>query len=130
MTTAGELRHRVAFDKRQDVNPDAPDDLGNTVSVFVEQFVVSAKVQAKFGGEAVVAARLVGQQPVTIVVRQSSTTLQIKPDWRARDVRSGVWETREGQQVWTGTEYAIRSIVDPDDGGAWIEMLCQTGVSP
>jgi head-tail adaptor len=116
MTTAGELRHRVAFDKRQDVNPDAPEDLGNTVSVFVEQFVVSAKVQAKFGGEAVVAARLQGQQPVTIVVRQSSKTLLIQTDWRARDAREG-------------TEYAIRSIVDPDDGGAWLELLCQTGVA-
>lgn len=116
MTTAGELSHRVAFDKRQDVNPDAPDDLGNTQSVFVEQFVVSAKVQAKFGGEAVTAARLTGQQPVTIVVRQSSTTMLIGVDWRARDTRSG-------------TEYAIRSIVDPDDGGAWLELLCQTGVA-
>jgi head-tail adaptor len=112
MTTAGELSHRVAFDKRQD----ASDDYGNTQSVFVEQFIVSAKVQAKFGGEAVTAARLTGQQPVTIVVRQSSKTIQIKPDWRARDAREG-------------TEYAIRSIVDPDDGGAWLELLCQTGVA-
>lgn len=116
MTRAGELRHRVAFDKRQEINPDFPDDLGNTQSVFVEQFIVSAKVQAKFGGEAVVAARLEGQQPVTIVVRQSSNTTMIREDWRARDVR-------------TGTEYAIRSIVDPDDGGAWIELLCQTGAA-
>ncbi len=116
MTTAGELSHKVAFDKRQDVNTDAPDDLGNTQSVFVEQFVVSAKVQAKFGGEAVIAARLTGQQPVTIVVRQSSKTLLIRDDWRARDAREG-------------TEYAIRSIVDPDDGGAWLEILCQTGVA-
>lgn len=115
-TTSGELRHRVAFDRRLDVNPDAPEDLGNTQSSFVEQFVVSAKVRAKFGGEAVVAARLQGQQPVTIVVRQSSLTLQIKEDWRARDARDG-------------TEYAIRSITDPDDGGAWLELLCQTGVA-
>lgn len=116
MTSAGQLSHRVAFDKRQDVNPDAPDDLGNTQSVFVEQFVVAAKVLAKFGGEAITAARLTGQQPVTIVVRQSSNTLLIAPDWRARDARSGA-------------EYAIRSIVDPDDGGAWLELLCQTGVA-
>jgi hypothetical protein len=116
MTTAGELSHKVAFDKRQDINPDAPDDLGNVQSVFVQQFVVSAKVQAKFGGEAVTAARLTGQQPVTIVVRQSSLTNQIQPDWRARDVRSGI-------------EYAIRSIVDPHDGGAFWEILTQTGVA-
>ena len=122
MTTAGELRHKVAFDKRQDVNPDAPDDLGNTKSLFVEQFVVSAKVQAKFGGEAVVSARLTGQQPVTIVVRQSSKTGLIATDWRARDVRSDADPEKQ-------TTYAIRSIVDPDDGGAWWEILTQTGVA-
>jgi head-tail adaptor len=122
MTTAGELRHRIAFDKRQQVDPDAPDDLGNTQSDFVEQFVVSAKVQAKFGGEAVTAARLTGQQPVTIVVRQSSKTLLICTDWRARNVRSDADPTKQ-------TTYAIRSIVDPDDGGAWLELLCQTGVA-
>lgn len=109
MTTAGELRHRVAFDRREDVE----DEYGNTQSQFVEQFVVAAKVQAKFGGEAVTAARLTGQQPVTIVVRQSSQTRQIAENWRARDVRSGV-------------EYAIRSIVDPDDRRAWLEILTQT----
>lgn len=117
MTSAGELRHRVAFDKREDVNPDFPDDLGNAQSVFVEQFVVAAKVQAKFGGEAVTAARLVGQQPVTIIVRQSSQTRLIAVDWRARDVRDN-------------SIFGIRSIVDPDDKRAFLEILCQTGVAP
>lgn len=112
MTRAGDLSHKVAFDVRQEVT----DDYGNTQAGWAEQFIVSAKVLAKFGGEAVTAARLQGQQPVTIVVRQSSNTLQIKPDWRARDARDD-------------TEYAIRSIVDPDDGGAWLEILCQTGVA-
>lgn len=116
MSTAGELRHRVAFDKREDVNPDAPLDLGNTTSVFREQFVVSAKVMAKLGGEAVTAARLTSQQPVNITVRRSSQTIQIKEDWQARDVRSG-------------TVYAIRSIIDPDDRRQWIEILTQTGVA-
>jgi SPP1 family predicted phage head-tail adaptor len=112
MTTAGELSHRIAFDRRQDTN----DDYGNTQSVFVEQFVVSAKVLAKLGGETVLAARLQSQNTVNITVRQSSNTLLIQPDWRARDVREGI-------------EYAIRSIIDPDDSGAWIELLCQTGVA-
>lgn len=116
MTMSGELRHRVAFDRRQDVNPDAPDDLGNTQSEFVEQFVVAAKVQAKLGGETVTAARLTGQQPVTIIVRQSVQTKMIADDWRARDVRSGA-------------VYAIRSIIDSDDTRAFLELLCQVGVA-
>jgi SPP1 family predicted phage head-tail adaptor len=112
VTSAGDLRHRVAFDRREDVE----DEYGNTQSEFVEQFVISAKVQAKFGGESVTAARLTGQQPVTIVVRQSEQTRQIAEDWRARDTRSG-------------TEYAIRSIVDPDDRRQWLEILTQTGAA-
>jgi head-tail adaptor len=116
MASAGDLRHRVAFDKREDVNPDAPLDLGNTQSVFVEQFVVSAKIQAKLGGETVTAARLSSQQPVNITVRQSSNTKLVATDWRARNVR-------------TGEEYAIRSIVDPDDRRQYFEILTQTGVA-
>lgn len=111
-TTARELRHRIAFDKRIEVG----DAYGNTQSSFEEQFIVAAKVQAKFGGEAVTAARLTGQQPVTIVVRQTVQSLLITTAWRARDVR-------------TGTEYAIRSIVDPDDRRAYLEILTQTGAA-
>lgn len=111
MTTAGELSHKVAFDKRAMVD----DGFGNPVSGdWEEQFVVSAKVKPKLGGETVIAARLQSQNTVNITVRQSSKTTQIQPDWRARDVRENI-------------EYAIRSIVDPDDGGAWIELLCQSG---
>lgn len=113
---AGEYRHRVAFDRRQDVNPDAPLDLGNSQSEFVEQFVVAASVQAKFGGEAVLADRLTGQQTWTVTVRQSTQTRQITTDWRARDVRNG-------------TVWAIRSLVDPDDLRADIEILVQSGVA-
>ncbi|MGY3607670.1 MULTISPECIES: phage head closure protein [unclassified Bradyrhizobium] len=112
MTSAGQLSHRIAFDKRQDID----DGYGNTQSDFVEQFVVWAGVQAKFGGETVTAARLAGQQPLTITVRQSSKTEQVTTDWRARDARSG-------------EIYNIRSIVDPDDSGAYFEMLCQSGVA-
>lgn len=112
MTTASDLRHRVAFDARQEVT----DEYGNTQTDFAEQFVVAAKIQGKFGGEAVTAARLTGQQPVTIVVRQNIWTKMITTSWRARDVRSG-------------EEYAIRSIVDPDDKRQWFEILTQTGIA-
>lgn len=112
MTAAGELTHKVAFD----VRTNGDDGYGNPVEDFVEQFIVSAKVQPKFGGETVLASRLAGQQPVLIVVRQSSQTVQITPEWRCRDARSG-------------TEYNIRSIVDPDDSGKFLELLCQSGVA-
>jgi SPP1 family predicted phage head-tail adaptor len=112
MTGAGALRWRVAFDRRVVVS----DGYGNERGPFQEQFVVWANVQARFGGEAVTAARLQGQQPVTITVRQSPLTREITPDWRARDARSD-------------QEYAIRSIVDPDGKRQWLEILTQTGVA-
>ncbi len=110
MTGAGELRWKVAFDQRLDVD----DEYGNSQSEFVEQFAVAAKIEPKFGGEAVIAARLQSRQPVIIVVRQSNQTRLIKEDWRARDVRSG-------------EIYAIRSIVDPDGKRQFVEILTQTG---
>lgn len=112
MTTAGELSHRIAWDRRQDVD----DGFGNTKADWVEQFTTSAKVAPKLGGETVLAARLQSQNTVNITVRQSSKTILIQPDWRARDVRED-------------KEFAIRSIIDPDDGGAWLEVLCQTGAA-
>jgi head-tail adaptor len=78
--------------------------------------VVAASVQAKLGGENVTAARLAGQQPWLIVVRQSAETRQVTTDWRARDVRAG-------------TLFNIRSIADPDAGRTWFEILCQSGVA-
>jgi SPP1 family predicted phage head-tail adaptor len=113
MTSSGELRHRVAFDAREIVD----DGYGNPVSGdWEEQFVVAAKIAPKLGGETVLAARLQSQNTVNITVRQSSNTALVQTDWRARDVREG-------------KEYAIKSIIDPDDGGAWFELLCQTGVA-
>ncbi len=113
MTTAGQLRHRIAFDKRIAVD----DGMGNEEGDWQEQFQVSAAVRAKMGGEAVAAARLSGQQPATITVRSSSNTRQVTTDWRARDVHQG-------------TIYNIRSIADPDGLRAWLDMLCQSGVAP
>lgn len=112
MTGAGELRHRIAFERREEVD----DGYGNVQADYVQQFVVWAGVQARFGGETVTAARLSGQQPLTITVRRSSQTAQITPDWRARDAR-------------TGEIYNIRSIADPTDAGAYLELLCQSGVA-
>jgi head-tail adaptor len=108
VTAAGDLRQRIAFDKRAP----ADDGYGNTEADFVEQFVVAAEVKAKFGGETVTAARLAGHQPVNVTVRSSTQTRLIRVDWRARDTRTGV-------------VYEIRSIADPTARKAWIELLCE-----
>ena len=112
MPRARQLRERVAFEKRAVVS----DGLGNERSEFARQLTCAASIAAKFGGEAVTAARLSGQQPVVITVRQAKATLRITTDWRARDLRTDVI-------------YNIRSIADPDCDGAWLELLCQSGVA-
>lgn len=106
----GNLRHRVAFDARSDVS----DEYGGTEADFVEQFIVAAGIEARLGGEQVMASRLTGKQPVTITVRQNGQTRRIETGWRARDVRTDV-------------VYAIRSIVDPDDRQMYFDILCETG---
>lgn len=118
MPSSGQLRHRLAFDCR----PAIDDGAGNTEGDFEQQFVVSAEVVARFGGETVMASRLSGRQPFTITVRQSSDTRRVTTDWRARDVRSNPDASKH-------TVYNIRSITDPDDRRAWLELLCETGVA-
>jgi SPP1 family predicted phage head-tail adaptor len=112
MASTGSMRHRITFDCLGAVD----DGYGNTQSGWVEKFTVWAEVKPKLGGETLLAARLQSQNMVTITVRQSPNTSLVQTDWRARDVREG-------------KEYAIKSIIDPDDGGAWLEMLCQIGVA-
>lgn len=112
MARARQLRDRVAFEARERV----VDQLGNEEGAFVARLSCAAEIRAKFGGEAVTAARLAGEQPAVITIRQTEATREITTDWRARDERTGVI-------------YNIRSIADPDGGRCWLELLCQSGVA-
>jgi SPP1 family predicted phage head-tail adaptor len=112
MPRARQLRDRVAFEERDRV----VDELGNEEGAFVARFSCAAGIRAKFGGEAVTAARLAGEQPAILTVRQTEATREVTTDWRVRDERTGVI-------------YNIRSIADPDGGRVWLELLCQTGVA-
>jgi SPP1 family predicted phage head-tail adaptor len=107
----GDLRHRVAFEKRAS----GEDGYGNTVEDWREQFVVSAGYQHLRGGEGVMAGRLSGEHTQVIFVRASSQTRAVAADWRARDVRAG-------------TIFNIREITESEDR-AWLDFLCQSGVA-
>lgn len=115
MIAAGELRHRIGFFRRVV----SSDGYGNSQGEFPAEpeFECRAKVQNRFAGETVLAARLQGQQTATITVRKSANTSQVTPDWRAKDMREGtIWNIRSGP-------------VDPDDKRMWLEFLCQAGVA-
>ena len=106
---AGDLRHRVAFDKRTAVD----DGHGNTISDFAEQFSCRAAFRHRGGSEAVLAARLEGRQILGVYVRSSENTRQIGADWRMRDVR-------------TGTVYDIDA-VDSVTDRQWVYLIVESG---
>ena len=108
---AGQLRETVAFDERILVD----DGYGNMEGDFVEQFQCRAGFTFLRGGEAVIASRLEGRQPMVARVRESSQTRQIEPDWRLRDLR-------------TGASYAVRSVA-PTPDRQWIDVAAEGGVA-
>ena len=108
---AGQLRETVAFDERVLID----DEYGNTEGTFLEAFQCRAGFTFLRGGEAVMASRLEGRQPVVARVRESSQTRQIEPDWRMRDIR-------------TGASYAVRSVAATPDR-QWIDVTAEGGVA-
>lgn len=109
--SAGDLYHRVAFDKRTVI--DRGD--GVTVGDWAEQFQVRAGFTHLRGGESVMANRLQGKHTIVVMVRASTSTMMISTDWQMRDVR-------------TGTAYNIRDIT-PSDDRLWLDILCDSGVA-
>jgi len=115
MTRARQLRHRLGFFRRAVVS----DGYGNEEGEFPvdPEFECSARVQVKFGGETVLAARLQGQQVATITVRRSEVSRAVTTDWRIKDMHEGtIWNIRSGP-------------VDPEDGRQWLEFLCESQVA-
>ncbi|TCR01069.1 head-tail adaptor protein [Neorhizobium sp. JUb45] len=112
---AGDLDQRVAFDASVSV----PDGHGGTETGWAQDDVAT-KVAANFrylrGGEAVLAARLDGRQPVVVTVRRSSKTRLIDTNWRMRDVRTGI-------------VYNIRSGPVPTDDRGYLEFTVESGVA-
>lgn len=110
MPAAGDMRERIRLDARV-----ASDDgFGNSVADWAPQFSRAAAYLMKPGSESVQAARLQGQQPVTIIVRFDPDTQRITSEWRATDER-------------TGEVFAIRAAADMDRRRQWITMVCVAG---
>ena len=107
----GQLSELVAFDDRVA----ADDGMGNTEGDWAEKFQCRAGFTYLRGGEAVIASRLEGVQPVVVRIRATPETLQIEPDWQMRDVRRS-------------TPYNIRSIAATPDR-KWLDLVVQSGVA-
>lgn len=120
--TSEALSKSVAWDCREEGNPDSPVDYGNTVLDWAEQFTCRAAFIHLRGGESVLAGRLEGRHTQIIRVRSSSKTRAITTDWRARDLHNGKWQSGE----WAGPIYHVKDITPADDW--WLDILVQTGV--
>lgn len=116
MTTANDLRARVTFAARVVIS----DEYGATTGTWQDRFTVRCRIWPRLGGEAVIAARLAGTQPVTITVRESPDTRTIRPEWKATNTETGV-------------EYAVRSIVDSEEPtprhDRYLDVLAEAGVA-
>ena len=110
--TANDLRDRVSFEKREEVD----DGYGNTVGMWVAHFERDACILPSKGGETVIASRLQEVQPALIIVRFDAETTTITAEWRLIEVRSG-------------TIYNIRTSADMERRGRFITMLCEAGVA-
>lgn len=115
MSGAGSLTERVAFERRNQVNPDAPHDYGNTLDTWVPEFECAAEYKHLRGSEQVMQARLAGTHTQIIRVRATAFTRSVAADWRVRDVRRG-------------TVFNIRDVT-LDPGLAWVDLLVQSGVA-
>ncbi|WP_320188920.1 head-tail adaptor protein (plasmid) [Agrobacterium rosae] len=93
MINSGDLKERVALDKREPTN----DGAGNYQSDFVEQFNRRASFVYAGGSEAVMAERLEGRSVFKVRLRKCDQTKLITSGWQLRDTRRG-------------TVYAIREV--------------------
>lgn len=84
---AGPLREVLAAEVRTEVE----DIYGNTVTgPWTEQSRHPASLDARRGGEAVIAGRLQGIVNYVVTARYSQSSAAIRPEWRFRDTRSGL----------------------------------------
>jgi head-tail adaptor len=83
---------------------------------------IAARVQARLGGEEVVASRLAGVQPLILTVRSSSQTRQVTSGWRAYDARAGINADGEPKRL-----FNIRSSANVDERNAFIDFLVSEG---
>ncbi|MBZ9980402.1 head-tail adaptor protein [Mesorhizobium sp. BR-1-1-8] len=116
---AGTLNCRVVFQRRAIVQ----DEYGNEVlGEFADVFTTAARLAPLFGGtESVSAARLTAMQPYNLTLRSCSASREVTPAWRVYDARKGL---SGGSPV---RLFNIKTIVNPDERSAYVEMLVVEG---
>ncbi|WP_054309912.1 head-tail adaptor protein [Mesorhizobium sp. 1M-11] len=107
--TAGQLRELVTLQYATLED----DGAGNEIPTW-HDIIVPARIRYLKGSEEIIAARLTGVQPIVITIRNGGPAAAVTTDWRAIITR-------------TAETLQIRSKIT-DERGAWIDLLCQSGV--
>ncbi|RVL78601.1 head-tail adaptor protein [Sinorhizobium meliloti] len=111
--SAGRMHQRLHFQKRQIVD----DSYGNSFGDWETVFTVAAELIPLRGGEPVQAARLVGVQPYTVRIRSCAAAREVNPSWRIVDARNA------------SRVMNIRTVTNPDQKNAWLDLLVDDGVA-
>jgi len=116
---AGSLNCRLTFQVRQNVD----DGFGGTRGEWVDQFTVPGRLEPRYGSnaESVMAARMQSMQPYNLTIRSSTSARQITASWRAYDARAG----KSGDKP--NRVFGIKTVVNPDERNAYLEMLVVEG---
>ncbi|MBC2887308.1 head-tail adaptor protein [Ochrobactrum sp. CM-21-5] len=121
---AGSLNCRLTFQVRQDVD----DGFGGTRGEWVDQFTVPGRLEPRYGSnaESIMAARMQSMQPYNLTIRGSTAARQVTASWRAYDARAGVTVDSQGARR-PNRVFGIKTVVNPDERGQYIEMLAIEG---
>ncbi|RRY11398.1 head-tail adaptor protein [Brucella anthropi] len=121
---AGSLNCRLTFQVRQEVD----DGFGGTRGEWVDQFTVPGRLEPRYGSnaESIMAARMQSMQPYNLTIRGSDAARQVTASWRAYDARAGVTVDAQGARR-PNRVFGIKTVVNPDERGQYIEMLAIEG---
>nr|WP_278377058.1 head-tail adaptor protein [Brucella anthropi] len=116
---AGSLNCRLTFQVRQEVD----DGFGGTRGEWVDQFTMPGRLEPRYGSnaESIMAARMQSMQPYNLTIRSSEQARMITASWRAYDARAGKTGDKPNRV------FGIKTIVNPDERGQYIEMLAIEG---
>lgn len=117
---AGSLNAKVTFQKRGDIL----DEYGVPspgIGPWVDQFSMAVRLMpyvSRRDAESVIAARLASMPLYYITARSSIQSRSVTAAWRAIDARAGS-DAGQPKRV-----FNIKSIMNPDEQGQYLEMLC------
>ncbi len=117
--SAGQLNQKITFQRREVIE----DPFGGTRGEWVDQFTLPGRLEPRYGSnsESLMAARMQSMQPYNLTIRGSTAARQITASWRAYDARA----EKTGDKP--NRVFGIKTVVNPDERNAYLEMLVVEG---